>query len=214
MNLLKELGGDYFYNRFQGTMLLTPEEVAGFVDFNGGRATLEEHVPLCLVEGPATKPVTKRGQLPYDFFKSLSVFSVPSMGWRCTAQGRFMSFITRNNRSYVRGVAISNIEKWHSPMTRFLFNEDALSEDYYNRDSTLVSLILKPEYTPIKEGIQAIREGEVLAFCSSNNLAFMPATAGKLAIFFNKNQVGEVAKDGTINCTISIIHQLIQEQLA
>ena len=92
-------------------------------------------------------------------------------------------------------------------------NEGALSPDYYERPNSTISMIMKPEFVPLKEGIEKMKAGELFSFAASSNLAVIPAVDDGFAMYFNTNRVGTISKDGELTCTIPMVSNMIKEQL-
>lgn len=211
MNLVEELGTSYFLDRFNHSMFLDPEGRPAYI--NHGIPTARGTIPVASIEGPVTKPSVIEGSLPYDFFKDLSVFAVPPMGFRSANNGRYLVHYSRNNRSYRRGVSTDNINRWVAPSSMYLMNEGALSYDYYDRPTSTIMMIMKPEFTPLKEGIAKMKAGELFSFAASSNLAVIPAVDDAFALYFNTNRVGTISADGSLSCTVPMVSNMIKEQL-
>lgn len=209
MNLIKELSVGYFQERFGGCMFFDPDKKASYIDTS--RSWHKNEVGIITVSGTASKPVTEEAVLPYDFFTGLEVFGVPNLGWRSAAQGRYMVYMSRNNRAYHRGVSREVLQRWLSPATQFLIDTDNISEDYYTRVATTTSMVMQPEYVPFTEGVSMLKRGELFSFCTSANLAVIPDVGDDLAIYFNSNRVGSVKSNGQIDCTIPVINQIIKD---
>lgn len=211
MNLVEELGANYFLDRFNRSMFLDPEGRPAYINHGipAGRGT----IPICSIEGPVTKPTVVEGTLPYDFFTGLSVFSVPPMGFRSANNGRYLAHFSRNNRSYRRGVSTDNLHRWLAPSSLYLMQEGALSYDYYDRPTSTILMIMQPEFIPLKEGIAKMKAGELFSFAASSNLAVIPAVDDSFALYFNTNRVGTIGADGSLSCTVPMISNMIKEQL-
>lgn len=210
MHLIRELGESYFRERFASCMFLDLDGNAAYLNENSD--WYDNQVPCFTVTGPASKPVIAESRLPYDFFKDLSVFAVPPLGWRAAAQGRYLVHFSRNNRSYHRAIAPHILRRVVSPSTQYLLDTDSISSNYYERAAITVNLVMKPEYHTMQEGLALMRQGKLFSFCSSANVSVIPDTEGRQAIFFNTNRVGTVESNGTINCTVPVIQSLIEAQ--
>ena len=211
MNLVKELTPGYFFERFRGCMFKDAEGRPNYIDT---QQPVERDAVICnLVGGTPTKPTLEKTRFPWDFFADLSVFSVPALGWRQAGQGRYLVHFRRNNRTYHRAVAANILQRWVSPATKFLLSSGNLNIDYYDRMPIVVHLVMLPEYTPLKDGIAAMRKGEIFSFCTSPNLAVIPDVDEQQAIYFNTSRVGTVLKDGTVTCTVPFIDAIIREAL-
>ena len=69
MNLVQELGLNYFLDRFQRSMFLDPEGRPAYVDHSG--RTTRSAIAIASVEGPVTKPTVVEGMLPYRLLQGL-----------------------------------------------------------------------------------------------------------------------------------------------
>ena len=127
-------------------------------------------------------------------------------------KGRALLFLSRTGRrTYTRGVGTHNIHTDIHPMSQYLIDRGMLSHQYLLKPQTLTLLTLKPEYMALSEGIRAIFKGDILSFAASPNIAVAPSSKDELAIYFNRNKVGTVSKDGSINCKISNVNNLLEE---
>lgn len=207
MNLIQELGQGYFHERFNRCMFFGPDGKPAYI-IDGAH---HQGVKCVLVDGPSTKPVTTETFIPYDFFKDLSVFSVPALGWRSAAQGRYTVYMSRNNRTYQRGVSNGVLNKFIAPSTELLIRDDGVSPDYYERESTVVTMVMRPEYMPLREGVEAMNEGSVYSFCVSANLAILPVSDDAYGLYFNTNRVGSVSPGGNVSCSIPVVSRLLEE---
>jgi len=211
MNLVDEVGLAYFSERFRGIMFEGPNGKPCFISPNGIPRVLNNVVPAIQVEGTPAKPSTTNIELPYDFFTGMEVFAAPEIGWRQAHNGRYLAYFERNNGSYVRGLALGNMGVHYSDVSRWAADNGMFSLDWYERDLTKVLLAMRPEFTPLKEGIGKIMEGTMLAFAVSSRLAVVPDTGDTLAILFNRNKVGMINANGEINCSIPFVNKSLTE---
>lgn len=171
---------------------------------------------VAMVTGENGKLKVDRKMIPYSFFKDQEVFKTPPLGWRSAFDGRFMAYYRRNNyRTFRRGTAAQLLNVWNAPHTAYLMQTRNLQE----ADGTVgqvfftTHLIMKPTYIPFKEGIDKMRKGEIMGFCVSPNLAFIPDVKGKQAVYFNTSKVGVVNENNTISCEVPIIRDILKEQV-
>lgn len=213
MNLIEELGRQYIVERFDKCMFYDPEGRPCFINGSKGVWPAQDDVPVTLVMGSPTKPILKEGSLPNEFFKDLSVFAVPPLGWRFTASGRHMVYYSRNNASYHRALAPKNLQKFLSPVTEFLIETDNLDENRYMKYDSDVLMVMKPEYETLKEGIEKIRAGELVSFCVSPVIAVIPGEDDKQLFFFNTRQVAHMDKEGNIHSENPVIRDYLRNHL-
>jgi hypothetical protein len=74
-------------------------------------------------------------------------------------------------------------------------------------------LVLKPEYTPFRQGLEAMRRGEVLSFAVSPTIAVIPDVENCQAVLFNTTRVAIVRPDGDLMFTFPSIQPLVEDQL-
>lgn len=214
MSLIRECGVDYFMDRFNGSMFFDPDGNPAYVDGSGSRSYTRDSIPIVSVMGTCEKPTNTQGFLPSEFFKSFSTFQVPPLGWRQAAKGRYLTHFSRHNRSGVRrAIAVDNVRRWTSPATNYLARSDNVSTSYYERPSSTIHLIMKPEFTPLQEGLAAMRKGDLFSFALSSNIAIIPEVDDAFAIYFNTHKVGTISSNGELNCRVPIINDTLKEQL-
>lgn len=207
-NLVDELGYGYFQERFNGALFYAPDKRAGVI-----MGMSNDGVSAELTSGNVGKLSSEKVVIPKTFFTDMSVLAVPPLGWRAAAKGKFMGYYRRNNRSYQRGVSISNINCEYSEHTNFLFNTDDLNYSYYQKQACISSLILSPHYMTLREGLTGMRDGEIVGFAASANLAVLPHTEESNILMFNTTQVGTVDFNGNIRCTIPLVERMFKEAM-
>jgi hypothetical protein len=204
-NLISTVGRDFFNRRFQGSFFLDSKKRPSIVDGIEG----SEIVYTAL--GGSIKRLTATTQrLPFDFFKGLEAFSVPTLGWRAANGGRDLSFFSRNNKSYHRGLSTANLIIERSKMTKWLQNTGNYSITG-EQSHRACMLALKPEFIPFTEGISKMREGKLLSFAASPSIAVMPDEDDKFSIYFRQNKAGEVLPDGTVVVDIPLLTTYVGE---
>lgn len=208
-NLIKELGSGYFRDRFGSSLFYTPEDKlpAYVVDVVGNGVAAK------VSKGTLGKLSSEDRVIPNEFFKDMSVFAVPPLGWRCASKGRYLAHYTRNNRSYNRGVTLNNTNKHLANHTQYLLNTDDLSFTYYERPGTIAAMIMAPEYMRISDGLRKMNEGTILSFVVSPNLAVVPETEERYGLMFNTMRVGEIDVNGRISCTIPVVERMVKESM-
>lgn len=209
MNLVQELGLDYFSDRCKNSMFFDEEGKACFLARQGWGGS--RGAPATMVSGSPEKPETKSIYKPYDFFKDLSVFATPPLGWRMAAEGRYLAYFRRNNRAYHRGVAPHVLTRQVSPASDFLMRTGNLSPDHYENENVVVNMVMMPHYIKLREGIEAMRRGDLFSFCASPTVAVIPDVGEQQAIYFNTNRAGTVRPDGSINTNSPAIADILRE---
>jgi hypothetical protein len=206
-NLIESLGTDYFNQRFEGSMFRDPEGRPSFMEMASHNG-----VSVKSLTGVVGKLSTVSHLLPHAFFSGLEVFAVPDLGWRSVQGGRFLARLSRNNQSYARGVTFSNLRTYQHPMTTAMMEEGLLSSGYYAQRGVITKMVFDQEYLSLSEGLSLMREGDVLSFCISPNMAVVAEGDDVAGLLLGDNKVGTVSYDGTINCSVPFLKEAIGVQ--
>jgi hypothetical protein len=208
MNMIQEVGNRHFFDRWAGCMFYDKDGKPNYI-----RGQAPDGVIVGVIKGTASKPSMEEKILPNDMFQKLTMFKVPPLGWRATAEGRYMAFFNRNNKAYRRGVGASSLQRWISPATQYLINTKNISKEFYDKEIATVALIMMPEYHSLQDGLRLMRSGDLFSFAVSANLAVIPDKDEGKALYFNTNKVGQIMKDGTLNCSLPLISTFIRGQM-
>lgn len=203
-NLIESVGVDYFNRRFSGSYFLDQNDNPAIVVTAGGDATV-----ATVLKGTSNRMMEDTAEIPNDYFTDLSKFSVPRLGWRTAAQGKYLVYMSRNNRSYHRGLSAGNLNVKLSPMTQWLVRSNNFRNTIGKNKQAL--LAMKPEFIPFAEGVEKMRRGEILSFAASHIVAVSPDVDEKFAIFFREKKVGEVLPNGTLSFTIPSVEEYLGE---
>jgi hypothetical protein len=201
-NLIESIGENYFNRRFADTFFLDDRKRPSVVVRAGeGQVTYEA------LTGSASRVSSTHRTLPYSFFEGLGNFSVPILGWRTRDKGRFLAFFSRNNRSYHRGLSPDNLQMVYSDLTAWAgrSGNTNLDIDY----KTKCFMAMKPSFLPFTEGVQKMRDGELLSFAVSPTVAVVPGEEGKLDVYFRQSKAGVVAPDGTVSFDIPLLAEYV-----
>lgn len=212
MNLVNEVGVSHFRERWESALFFNEGGDPCYI--NSEATWISGTVACSVVKGTASKPKLEDANNPYECFKDLTMFKTPALGWRMAANGRYLVYLRRNNKAYRRGVSLTHVTGWLAPSTQLLVSTGDLSKDFYSRQSSRAMMIMKPEYMKLQQGLQAMRDGDVLSFAVSNNLAVIPDVDDKVSVYFNMSKVGTIGLDGSIVCNVPIIRSIIQEEMA
>lgn len=212
MNLIEELGRQYIAERFDQCMFYGPER-RPCVLRAASRWNPEDGVPVQVINGTPSNKSVEDMTLDADFFKDLNTLAVPQLGWRSTAEGKYMLYYSRNNASYHRGLAPKNLQRYMSPVTRYLLETDNLDDTTYANYHTDVLMIMKPEFQTLADGVERLRAGELISFCVSPVLAVMPAKGSNMSVYFNTRPVATIDKDNNILCENKIIGEYLRTHL-
>ncbi len=214
-NLLDELGAQYMVDRFSECMFYDADRRVSVIDSSLAPNWNRDNVGVITLTGDVSNVTQTRGAIPKEFFKDMSVFGAPDLGWRMAAQGKYLAHFRRNNKSYHRAVAAgrrSNLLRTLSPVTQYMVDSENLNEEYYNSMHVTTMLIMQPSFIPFRQGLELMRRGELLSFCVSPNIAVIPDTKGRQSILFNTARVAMVEADGEVKFTTNK-QPFIEEQL-
>lgn len=212
MSLIKELGIPYMMERFADCMFYGPGDVPSYIYSNdnwprGKVRTIE-------LRGESyTNPEIVHSTLPESFFKDLSVFHTPPLGWRMSEDGAYLAHFRRQNKSYQRALATKVIQRTVSPATSFLIDTENLDGYSFSTKESTISLIMRPRYLNFREGLERMRNGDLFSFSVNCNLAVIPDVDDQQALLFNTTNVGIVKSNGEVVCDIPQVHKLIQDSI-
>jgi hypothetical protein len=71
-----------------------------------------------------------------------------------------------------------------------------ISNDLSDNHKCLLSL--RPTFVPFSEGIEKMREGKIVSFAVSANIAVMVSEDDNFSIFFRQKKAGVVLPDNTV----------------
>lgn len=217
VDLVSKYGPEWFSNKFNGSFFMydgVPARVRGARRTSTSRAkktTYAVDVSLCPRVDGQVKSV--RHAIPSEYFDDSSMFNVPELGYRHTADGKWLAFLRRNNSSYVRGLSMRNLSIYESPFTRYLrtvgVNVGFLDED------TTANLVMQPTFIPLHTGIKLMLEGKLLSFAASPTVAVVPSKdeSAELSILMCDNEIGTVDSNGTMDISLSTARNYVEETL-
>lgn len=211
MNLVKELGVDYMRERFNGCMFYDDQGMPCYVDSSTVWPRLR--VKARSIRGTPESFELEERSFPEGFFKDLSIFQTPPLGWRMSADGTYLVHFRRNNKSYQRALATKVVQRTVAPSTSFLIDTENVDSMYFERPDTTVAMIMSPSYVTFREGIEKMKSGELFSFCVSPNLAVIPEVNDQQALLFNTTRVGTVTKKGAVRVEVPQVETLIQDSI-
>lgn len=217
MSIIKEVGLNYFLERWDKAFF--KHEDNGRTCYINGGPSADRYgnnigVQCTSIFGDIAKPQSEGIIIPETYFKDMSIFKTPPLGWRMANQGRYLAFFRRNNKVYRRGVCYDILQRWEAPSTTFLLNTGSISKDFFSRIEPTALMIMEPKYTPLHEGIAAMRKGELYSFAVSPNIAVIPDVDDTMALFFNTAKVGIVNKNNQVECKIPAVITMAEERAA
>ncbi len=211
MSIVTELGHSYFAERFNGAYFRGPEDKMYMIDTGRRGFSSGSNVPVLSIAGTAERVTSDVETLPTSFFTDMAQFKVPRLGWRCAQNGRYLTYLTRNNQSYQRGVCKKNIERTYAPHTDFLSRYGQVSKDYFDRYETTGKLVLDPHYLPLQQGLREMNAGRRLAFAINPDVAVVPYSDDRYALLGMSGMIGTVeCATGQIEMTIPLNTELLE----
>lgn len=217
-NLITHFNGiDRFYSKFNRSIFRHPESDSICAVDNGLRT--EDDVRNGTIACRKLKRLASgrvasswdRMSLPKDFFSSMAVFATPDLGYRTTAAGKWLAYVTRNPGTYHRGTATSTLQIQHSPLTLYLEGEGMLQLESEQTDTKLTDMVMNPEYVTMTAGLTAMRAGRLASFAINANVAVTPAEDNTHDIWYKTRLVGKVTEAGDINCQLKYINIISKE---
>lgn len=194
MNMIQQVGVDYFSTRFSGCIFIGPNGNPYYIecirDHRSGVVSCKE------VEGVKS---ARNVSVPFDFFMSYKFLSVPEVGWRTYDGGRFAVFLQRNNTSYTRGITTKNLKRVYADHTEYLFRMGKLSRTDVDLPSYLATLVARPEHLSMAEGVEAMNKGKIMAFSNSAHIAVVPESNTVYNILCDSTHVANITPEGEVS---------------
>lgn len=188
MSLIDHYGPDWFNSKFQNSFFKHEDESYVVQRASSSRVSCLK----LMLEGDAI--VTTSSTLPKDAFTSIGKFAVPMLGWRHGYNGKYLAYLGRNNNSYARGLSLRNIREEKSSITLLIENASRFQRgEYYS-----AYVALNPEFYTLAEGIQKMRNKEILSFAVSPTIAVIPSTNDEYTIMFKRKQGGIIRADNSL----------------
>ena len=207
-DLISTYGTDWFNSKFGGTYFSHKGLPARVVQAR--RSGVD--VVLCPRVNNTVK--TLKTQLPFSTFQDSKMFSAPELGYRATAGGAWLKFMSRNNGSYVRGVSTRNLKQESTAFSDYMY------ESFYSSlprigENEINNIVMDPSFVPITRGIKLVMEGKLFAFAASPTIAVVPSidSINSLTILMCQKEVGTVDSKGNIEITAPISANYLKEIL-
>lgn len=201
MNMVQELGTNYFAQRFGGSFFKGPDGNPGMILPRGWMD--ERTVPCNIFRGKVEKTETVNEPIASDFFVDMGILAVPRLGWRSAAKGKYLAYLSRNNTSYQRGICTANLKRSLAPHTEYLINYGEISSSYYLGEAITAKLLFEQEYLTLADGIEQMNNGKLLAFPVTPALAVVPKDDTHFALLMGRREVGVVDRETKV-ITMSI----------
>lgn len=206
MNIIQEMGRDYFNQRCAGGIFLSPEGITNYVvEANTTSVVCKQ------ISGDVGKLKTESRTYPHDHFTSFNLFRVPELGWRSAMDGRIIVRYTRNNTRYERAVCQRNLITEVHPLMATLIDQQAVSPTYYQQQGVQAKMIAEPGYIPMVEGLERMRSGELLAFAVTPHVAVAAESDDRAIIYFGSTPAGTADLSGDVTINSKYVRNLLSE---
>ncbi|UFK09561.1 hypothetical protein [Xanthomonas phage DES1] len=217
-NLIQMFGGNSrFYSKFNRSMFRDPDtgDICSVDSSNHGYDGQPGNSIACrklkrLASGRVASS-WDRTAYPYNFFKDMSTFATPELGYRTGAAGKVLLYITRNPGTYHRGTSTAILSVESSDLTAWLASENVVDLASEQSDTKLTDMVMNPEFLTMSQGLEAIRAGRIASFAINANVAVTPAEEESQDIWYKTRRVGKINSDGNIECSLKYINLISQE---
>ena len=220
MNLISTFNGvERFYQKFNGSMFRNQNNEICVVDLSRrtGSASETQHIACKKLRYTASGRVSSywdSALVPYDFFQDMSVFSTPSLGWRESAGGKVLMYITRNDSTYHRGTSVGTLNAQFSMLSNWLESEGLINLASETSEPKMVHMVMEPRYKTMTQGIADIQAGRAASFAINERVAVTPGENDTFDIWYRTKIVGRISHDGTIDSTMKYIFNLAEQETA
>ena len=193
MNIIEQVGPEYFSGRFAGCIFVgpngNPHYIEGIQNRRSGQVNCKE------VETPKS---VRNVNIPFDFFESFKFLTMPEIGWRTSEGGRVMVRLRRNNTSFTRGITLKNVHREYADHTEYMFSMGKVSKRDVELGSYLATMVARPEHLSIAEGLEAMNKGKIMAFSNSAHVAVVPESNTLYNILCNSSHVANITPEGEV----------------
>ena len=194
MNIVEQVGAEYFSGRFAGCIFVGPNGNPHYID-----GVMNPRSGLVNCKEVETPKSVRNTAIPFDFFESFKFLSMPEVGWRSAEDGRVMVRLQRNNTSYTRGITLKNVLKEYAEHTEYMFNMGKISKKDVELGSYLATLVTRPSHLSMQEGVDAMNKGKLMAFTNSAHVAVVPESDSVYNILCNSTHVANVSPEGEVS---------------
>lgn len=194
MNIIEQVGAEYFAGRFTGCIFVgpngNPHYIDGIQNHRSGQVNCKEVETLKSVRSV---------NIPFDFFDSFKFLTMPEIGWRTSEGGRVMVHLQRNNTSYTRGITLKNVHRKYADHTEYMFSMGKISKKDVELSSYLATLVARPEHLTMVEGLNAMNKSKIMSFSNSAHIAVVPESNTVYNILCNSTHVANITPEGEVS---------------
>lgn len=206
MNIIQEMGRDYFNQRCAGGIFLSPEGIANYVVEANTQSVVCKQMT-----GEVGKLKTEQRIYPHDHFTSFNLFRVPELGWRAAMDGRILVRYTRNNTRYERAVCQRNVVTEIHPLMATLIDTAAVSATYYQQQGVQAKMIAEPGFLTMADGLERMRSGEILSFVVTPHVVVAAESDDRAVIYFGTTPAGIADLSGEVTINSKYVRNLLSE---
>lgn len=209
-NLIESLGADYCNQRVSGALFLYKGDAHMFQEVTVDPAQDGRKLAVLATKFTGTTEKFKEQQvlIPADEFSGWGALSFPTLGYRQAAAGQVLVSVTRVN-GVNRGLNYRDVRCTPHDISYSCAGAFGINLADFTVGSRLALMVLKPDYTPLSEGIPSVLAGKIPAFAMSAEFAVAPAAdVSFLEILFRGRRVGEIDERGKVSITVPSISTL------
>lgn len=207
-NLIDSLGADYCNQRVAGALFVLEGNAYMFQAVRWNEAGTALVVAAQKYSGTPEKQVVEIVELSPKVFTGWSSLSFPTLGYRQAAAGQVLMYLSRSN-SVNRGLNWRDIRVSMHDVSYACEAAFGIELARFTQGTTLNVMTLLPTYTPLMEGIAAVRAGKMPAFAVSADFAVAPVhDVPFLEILYRQRRVGTIDAEGKISLDVPGLHPL------
>jgi len=200
MNIVDDVGMNYFLDRFNGCIFLGENGNPHILEHIRGQRIAQDANIRCLeVIGEGFKASVQRTEVSREFFSSLSFLKLPPIGYRMSEDGRYLCYFQRKNTSYTRGITTGNCVRSYADHTKYMFDMGKLNRIKAEEKQVLASILAKPRFHTLTEGVEHLNNGDLLCFVNSPDIAVVPENEELYNVMFKQVHVGNINPDGELS---------------
>lgn len=205
-NLIEKYGYDWFRNKFSSSYFMYKGIPAQILEVNEDEV-LAQLAPR--INGEVKRIVT---EVEADYFPDSTLFAVPELGYRHAQDGRYLTYVSRNNGSYHRGLSPGNTRLNDSEHTIILRDNGIPVPPLSNHEKC--NLIMEPTFIPFSRGIKLMLEGKIMSFAASPTIAVVPNYEDDgLLIRMCSKDIGTVSPEGEVTFTATLAQNYLEGTL-
>lgn len=199
-NLLKEYGMEEFGQRIMGCSIMydghpTQTSHVGTHPETGAKMIFAEQYI-----GTPERFAKREIMIAPDYFTGMMSLRYPQLGYRTAAAGQYLAYYSRIPTAVRKGLHLTQLKVEMSKLSRALEHYTGFDMEYYTNPSIQTMLIHKPVIMGWQEGLQKVKEGEIISFVVDENFAVVPSSHNKhyMMILYRDRMIGTLSEGGNI----------------